>query len=200
MSSCVSAAVGSDSGSGDTMSGNDHPNALRLAESVRRHCGEQEANALAERHSLSKSASAEKKFRWAQGICEDLLAHFDPETVRQIRMDCACGPGLSKCKMLKALYDRCDRPDEFARKVTEMNQGYAVEYDGQAFDLVYPECYCPCVSQVDGNLPEAWCDCTLGYTKRMFDYILAWDVRVELVQSIKTGGTECRVRIFVPEG
>ena len=136
------------------MAGNDHPNALRLAESVRRHCGEAAANALAERHSLSKSASAEKKFRWAQGICEDLLAHFDPETVRQIRMDCACGPGLSKCKKLKALYDWCDRPDEFARKVMEMNQGYAVECDGQAFDLVYPECYCPCVRQVDGNLPE----------------------------------------------
>ena len=182
------------------MSGNDHPNALRLAESVRKHCGEEAADALTERHSLSKSASAARKFQWAQDICDDLQAHFDAETVRQIRMDCACGPGLSKCKKLKAIFDRCDCPEEFARKVTELNQGYAVEYDGRAFHLVYPECYCPCVSRVEGNLPEAWCDCTLGYTKRMFDFILSCDTRVELVHSVKTGGAECRIRILAPEG
>lgn len=181
------------------MAKNDNPNALRLVESISNNCGEDAAATFMKEFSLSKSASIEKKFEWAQNICDYLQEHFDDETVKSIRMDCACGPGLSKCKKLKAIYNKSSNPGEFVDKVNKLNEGYAVEYDGDAFYLIYPECYCPCVKRVDKKLPKIWCYCTLGYTKKMFDFILDCETKVELINSVKMGNENCRIKIMALE-
>lgn len=40
-------------------------------------------------------------------------------------------------------------------------------------------------------IPKQWCYCTLGYTKQLFDYVLSSQVNVELIESIKAGGSRC---------
>ena len=41
-------------------------------------------------HALRFIASIEKKFEWAQNICEFLNDTYDDETIKAVRMDCAC--------------------------------------------------------------------------------------------------------------
>ncbi len=175
---------------------NDNPQALRFLASMAKH-GEQEAGErFAEEHPLGKSADISKRSAWAKALCGYLNDRYDEETVKAIRMDCACGPYAINGK-LKALYEKSDGPADFVKKVNELDPGFSLEYDGTSYYVVYPQCYCSCVKRTDGQLPKAWCYCTLGYSRRMFETILGKETEGELLSSIKAGDTVCRIRITV---
>ena len=86
---------------------------------------------------------------------------------------------------------------DFVKKVNELDPGFSLEYDGTSYYIVYPQCYCSCVKRIDGQLPKAWCYCTLGYSRRMFETILGKEAEGELLSSIKAGDDVCRIRITV---
>lgn len=175
---------------------NDNPQALRFLVSMAKH-GEQAAGErFAEEHPLGKSADISKRSAWAKALCGYLNDRYDEKTVKAIRMDCACGPYAINGK-LKALYEKSDGPADFVKKVNELDQGFSLEYDGTSYYVVYPQCYCSCVKRTDGQLPKAWCYCTLGYSRRMFETILGKETEGELLSSIKAGDTVCRIRITV---
>lgn len=175
---------------------NDNPQALRFLASMAKH-GEQAAGErFAEEHPLGKSADISKRSAWAKDLCGFLNDRYDEETVKAIRMDCACGPYAINGK-LKALYEKSDGPADFVKKVNELDPGFSLEYDGTSYYVVYPQCYCSCVKRTDGQLPKAWCYCTLGYSRRMFETILGKETEGELLSSIKAGDTVCRIRITV---
>ena len=175
---------------------NDNPQALRFLASMAKH-GEQAAGErFAEEHPLGKSADISKRSAWAKALCGYLNDRYDEETVKAIRMDCACGPYAINGK-LKALYEKSDGPADFVKKVNELDPGFSLEYDGTSYYVVYPQCYCSCVKRAEGQLPKAWCYCTLGYSRRMFETILGKETEGELLSSIKAGDTVCRIRITV---
>ena len=175
---------------------NDNPQALRFLASMAKH-GEQAAGEqFAKEHPLGKSADISKRSAWAKALCGYLNDRYDEETVKAIRMDCACGPYAINGK-LKALYEKSDGPADFVKKVNELDPGFSLEYDGTSYYVVYPQCYCSCVKRAEGQLPKAWCYCTLGYSRRMFETILGKETEGELLSSIKAGDTVCRIRITV---
>lgn len=177
------------------MTKNDNPHAIRLYNSVAKHLDEETAEKLTSKISLSKSANVDKRLAWAEKICSDLENAFDENTVKAIRMDCACGPGTGKIDKLKKLYDSCKGLDDFAAKATAQNSGFTLECNNNELILIYPRCYCTCVKGADKAISKTWCYCTLGYTKRMFDGVLGREVNVELLESVKTGGSVCRIKI-----
>lgn len=177
------------------MAKNDNPHAIRLMESIKKHGDEQDIQELETRYPLSKSADFVKKFAWAEQICEFLEEKYDKNTISAIRMDCACDPEYGKGKKIKALYEKELSPELFTEKVNQLKLGYTIEYDGTCYYLIYPQCYCSCVKRVDQPLSNTWCLCTLGYTKRLFEFIFEREVQVELLSSIKTGGNCCKIKI-----
>ena len=176
------------------MAGNDNPQAIRFLESMARHGRQEAGNRFAEEHPLPESADNREAFQWAEDLCAFLNENYDDGTIQTIRMDCACGPEFGK-DQLRELYREARDPYVFAEKTNRLDLGFSLEYDGNAYDMIYPECYCPCVKDTDGQLPRAWCYCTAGYNKRLFEYILDREVRAELISSVKQGDTECRIRI-----
>ena len=173
---------------------NDNPQALRFLASMEKH-GEKEAGEqFAGENPLGKSADIQKRFKWAKALCSFLDERYDEETIRDIRMDCACGP-YAMDRKLKAVYEETKDPAAFVKTVNQQNLGFSLEYDGTSFYLMYPQCYCSCVKRIDEQLPKAWCYCTLGFTRRMFGTILGKEVRVELISSIKLGDAACRIKI-----
>ena len=66
------------------MAKNDNPHALRFLESMKKHDMTEAAERFAEEHPLAKSANIEKKFEWAQKVCEFLTEKFDDDTVKKI--------------------------------------------------------------------------------------------------------------------
>lgn len=176
---------------------NDNPHAVRLYQSISAHVGEDAANRIADKMPLSKSADFQKKFGWAEAVCAELEKEFNDDTVRKIRMDCACGPEMGKLSKLKKVYQSTADLSDFSEKANQLHLGFTVAYeDGELF-LIYPQCYCSCVKRVERPISISWCYCSLGYAKKAFEYVLGRNIEVELIESIKTGGKECRIKIFI---
>ena len=177
------------------MAQNEDPNMIRLMESMEKHGQKEAGEKFLEENPLEDSTDIQGKFAWAQKACAFLEENFDEATVKTIRMDCACGPQIEWIQAVKDVYDNEKDPAAFVEKTNALNLGYWLEYDGTSFYLMYPKCYCEFVNQVEDKLPKAWCYCTLGYTKKMFEYVLGKEVEVELIKSVKMGDQECRIMI-----
>lgn len=177
------------------MSKSDNPHAIRLYDSILKHVDEEAANKIMNKVPLSKSADFNKKFLWAEGICNELEKEFDDDKVKSIRMDCACGPEMGKINKLKKIYQSSSNLEEFVEKANKLNQGFSIQCEDDALFLIYPQCYCSCVKRVDTPISKTWCYCTLGYTKKMFEHVLDRAVAVELMESVKTGGKICIIKI-----
>ena len=110
---------------------NDHPQARRFLDSMEKH-GKQEAGSrFLEENLLTKSANAKRKFQWAKDLCTFLDDPYDDESIKAIRMDCACGPkyGYGGSK-LKAVYEKSRDPYDFVETVNALDLGFSLEYDG----------------------------------------------------------------------
>ena len=180
------------------MAKNDNSHALWFLDSMTKH-GQQEAGQrFAEEHPLEESADFDKEFAWAKHVCAFMEENYDDETVKEIRMDCACGPQYGK-EELRAIYEKEKDPNAFVEKVSSLGLGFWMEYDGTDYYMIYPECYCPCVKDNDELLSKAWCYCTAGYNKRLFEGVFDAEVQAELISSIKMGDDCCRIRIHILE-
>jgi len=173
----------------------DNPHAIRLYNSLTKYTDEQTAERIAYKIPLSKSADINKKFAWAESICDDLQKAFDDNTIKEIRMDCACGPEMGKINKLQKIYQSSANLNEFITKANNLNQGFTMQTENNHLFLIYPQCYCSCVKRIESSISEIWCYCTLGYTKKMFEHILDRSVEVELLESVKTGGKKCVIKI-----
>ena len=79
---------------------------------------------------------------------------------------------MGKGNKIKGIYEKETDPCVFVEKTNKLNHGFSLEYDGEAYYLIYPQCYCSYVKRSPEHLSKAWCYCTLGYRKRMFESCL----------------------------
>jgi hypothetical protein len=144
---------------------------------------------------LSNSATDEDYFKWAENMCSELESKFDDHMIKQIRMGCACGPTQDHMEKLRQLFFATKNVEEFARKYNMGNYGSTIQLEGETIYFSYPACYCSLVNKIDRPISKTFCYCSLGYAKKMFEYALGHKVNVELLESIKTGGSKCLMRI-----
>lgn len=167
----------------------------RLYVSLLNHTDEKTAYDIACRIKLPKNPSDKKKFEWAEDICSKLDNSFDNEKVKQIRMGCCCKPPLDKIKGLKEAYNNSKNLNDYAEKLNTMNPGASFWCDNGALFISYPVCYCSFVRKTDRLLPVSWCYCTLGHAKYVYEYVFECELVAKLIESIKTGGTRCVIKI-----
>lgn len=170
----------------------ENPHAKRLYDSLLTVTSVENAEQIVALSPLPKTPSEKQKEAWAQTVCMELERQFSRETVQKIRSGCACGPSESIVKKLQKLYAQSADRDDFAALCQENGQPVSVE--GNGFLLTYPRCYCPFVKR-GGALPESWCDCTIGFNKRLFEAVLGMPVDAVLLESVKQGGTCCRILV-----
>ena len=65
---------------------------------------------------------------------------------------------------------------------------------GELF-LQFDFCPCPMLAEVERLETAAWCQCTTGYSKVLFEQAFACKVDVELLKSIKMGDSVCLMKI-----
>ena len=173
----------------------DNKHAISLYNSLDKHIGHVAAEDFLEKLPLSKSADYVKKSKWASDVCVYLEEWFAEDEISKIRMECSCRPG-DKAEKVKKLYHTSADYDEFCER---FNKEYAPEnnlsHDGKALYFSYPTCYCSYVKRGTGNITNSWCFCTLGYAEKLFSHALSREVKVELLESVKTGGEKCLMKI-----
>lgn len=175
---------------------NDNAHSLRLVASLREHVGAEAAREFEARLPLSKSADIGKKFAWAEAACAYLEERFDAETIRRVRMDCACNDGKSIAEKLRKYLKKAGSLREFAEDFTAHETFASLTYVSEhELRFCYPECYCACVKRAPGTLSRTWCLCTLGNARMIFRALFQKEVQVALLQSVKSGGEKCEIRV-----
>jgi len=172
-----------------------NPQARRLHESIKKHAGPVAADAFTTAHPLTKSPSRKAAHEWAAAICRDLESSMDTALVQAIRRDCACGPAFGYKDEIRRIYRTSKGRPDFVRRFNEAEFGPVLQLDGEGFLFEYTQCYCSFVKHVESALPASWCACTLGYAETLFSYVLDHKVSAVLLESIKTGGNRCIIRI-----
>lgn len=69
--------------------------------------------------------------------------------------------------------------------------------EGNTIILIFEECSCPMVKEGINN--SYLCNCTVGYTKKLFETLFNKPIKVDLEQSILKGNTICKQRIRIGE-
>lgn len=82
--------------------------------------------------------------------------------------------------------------------------GYLVEYFKSSDPSEKRKLYCHCPRVRDGvgedpQLPETYCYCGAGFYQGIWETILSEPVRVEVLESVMTGGDVCKIAIHLPE-
>lgn len=60
-------------------------------------------------------------------------------------------------------------------------------------------CMCPLVESGPEELSPTYCQCSAGYVKELFGRLTGKSVDVEVLESLRTGGSVCRFKITLPE-
>ncbi len=176
------------------MAKNDNAHALRFYESLSQ-LSEEAAIAFAEEHPLSKSADYEKKFRWAREQCRFLEERFSAEEIAAVRAGCHCEAGSALAKRVKGYLKAAADLAGFAALFNEKEKYVTLEAVPGGLLLIYPQCYCSCVKRMAEPVSRTWCLCTLGHVKSLFFQVLGREVEAELLETIKTGGERCAVKV-----
>ncbi len=178
------------------MAKNDNAHSVRLVESLNRTAGQDTAKEFEEKYPLSKSAGIEKKFEWAKSACGYLEEHFDTDTIIGIRKACRCNDGKSIANKLLKYLNKADSIEDFV-KTFNKNETFAfMEYISDIRILFcYPQCYCACVKRVPRELSKTWCYCTLGNAEGIFSSVFNKEVKVTLLESIKSGADKCVIEV-----
>ncbi len=171
---------------------NDNAHSLRLVESLKNNNCPELAEQLENQYPLSQSASIEKKFEWAQHACEFLEKHLAEEELIKVRKECICNDGKSNAKKMLKYLNKASDTKEFVELFNQNENFASMEYISENKLLFcYPECYCGCVKRIPENLTKTWCYCTIGNAESMFREVFQKDVKVTLIESIKTGAKRC---------
>jgi predicted hydrocarbon binding protein len=138
-----------------------------------------------------------KKYKWACEVCGFLEERFDESTISNIRSTCSCSSGASVAEKMKKYLRSSDTLTEFAGKFNSENTFAQIEVVGGALYYIYPTCYCSLIKRVEQPISKSWCYCTYGYVKSLFENVFEKPVEAKLIESIKTGGTRCAVKVVL---
>lgn len=178
------------------MAKNDNAHSIRVIDSLRRNVGNSKANEFEERYPLSKGANIEKKYEWAKNVCNYLEEHFDTETIINLRKECRCNDGKSIANKILKYLNRENSIEQFVNAFNENETFALLEYiSDNKILFCYPQCYCACIKRVPEEVSRTWCYCTLGNAEGIFKEVFKKDIKVTLLESIKTGGDKCVIEV-----
>jgi hypothetical protein len=143
-------------------------------------------------------AAAQDNAAWVSSTMARLERRFSAPEVKQIRMSCQCGYGMDeKLALVRELAAAASSVEEFAAQDKAKAAGLFCK-DGVLY-LRFLFCPCPMLTDVNRLDTYAWCQCTTGYSKVLFEKAFGCDVDVALLKSIKAGDDICLMKIL-PRG
>ena len=132
------------------------------------------------------------KRAWLTSLMENIGEQFSPEeSIRLMEAngrDCARRGSIQLARTCKG---------DLEKFAETMRQHIGFEIDGDKIHLQYDKCFCHLVAQGPDRLPDAWCHCSVGWVKEMFETVTGKPVKVDLLQSIKRGDPVCKFTVHI---
>ncbi|MDO5521597.1 MAG: DUF6144 family protein [bacterium] len=164
-----------------------------IYESVKDESNEEMASEVV--YGKDESGKSEDNAIWVNSTMKRLESKFDKLTVKKIRMKCQCGYGIDeKIELVKELMKLSSNLEELGNLQKAIDAG--LFYEKGNLYLQFKFCPCPMLADVHKLESDAWCQCTTGYSKVLFEKAFQCKVDVELLESIKMGNKKCLMKII----
>jgi len=148
----------------------------------------------------ARKADKFRKARWMKGAIERMDALVDEPTRIRIleQRGHTCG-WRGRAEKIAKMRTKCSTLELFVEGLKPILAGNGVELDGRTIITSYPRCYCGAVSATKEPISMTYCHCGKGYWMAMFEHVFGKPVKVDILQTVITGGDSCRFAIHVPE-
>jgi hypothetical protein len=154
---------------------------------------------------------AEKAISWIKNMLDNIDAQLDEET--KVKLLNACGKSCYIFAAGVADDAKISKEDADAFIIILENSGFKIERKPDSTIIYYgwqgeqsPQglsskegfCLCPIVESDIPGLSNSYCNCSAGYVKEIFERKTGREVKkVEVLESIKRGGKDCRFRVVL---
>jgi len=181
--------------------------------SVRRYAGgkvEEEVMEGSER--LTSSSASEEFAQWVMAAMERLDDLVDETTRNRIMRHCGHNCSQEYQEVIQFAKDRFqqsrDLSDFLASESKSRFPGTRLWREGDVIYQIYDpasfvepvRCYCCLLKNLpsDERISMTYCHCSEGFIKSYWEEVLGRPVRVEVLESVVSGGKECRFAIHLP--
>ncbi len=164
-------------------------------------------------HGIPAAAfAAEREAFLASASLEEWLAAFHGRKVRELERHAEDGTLWFEQRITPAVVDFVRGNQEILSAVSDGRHLWAtkIPYDPDRFlaskdplEKRRLACHCPlAASSITGTgagVPAAWCACSAGYEKFLFDTVFGEETEAEVTESVLAGDPRCRFRIRIPD-
>lgn len=165
-------------------------------------------------HGIPAAAfAAEREAFLSSASLEDWLAAFHGRKVRELERHAEDGTLWFEQRITPAVLDFVRGNQEILSAVSDGRHLWAtkIPYDPDRFlaskdplERRRLACHCPLaassISETGAGVPAAWCACSAGYEKFLFDTVFGEETEAEVTESVLAGDPRCRFKIRIPEG
>ncbi len=164
-------------------------------------------------HGIPAAAfAAEREAFLASESLEDWLAAFHGRKVRELAKHAEDGTLWFEQRITPAVVDFVRDNQEILSAVSDGRHLWAtkIPYDPDRFlasknplEKRRLACHCPLaassITETGAGVPSAWCACSAGYEKFLFDTVFGEETEAEVTESVLAGDPRCRFRIRIPD-
>jgi hypothetical protein len=164
-------------------------------------------------HGIPAAAfAAEREAFLASDSLESWLAAYHGRKVRELQRHAEDGTLWFEQRITPAVVEFVRGNQELLSAVSDGRHLWAtkIPYDPDRF-LVSKDplekrrlaCHCPLaassITETGAGVPSAWCACSAGYEKFLFDTVFGRETEAEVTESVLAGDPRCRFKIRIPE-
>jgi hypothetical protein len=146
-----------------------------------------------------KATTPMQKARSVYEIMEVLEREVDKETCHAIME--SCGRTCIGASTLKKARQFCEGTLDIKTLLIRLNENHIgggyLRWRDNVIYAAYDRCYCGSVSKTKIPLSDAYCHCSCGWYKQLFETLLETPVEVELLGSIVQGEPRCEFAIRI---
>lgn len=142
-----------------------------------------------------------QKAAWIRQMVQKMEQKCSPRVCRSVMESCGqkcCG--ILTRKAAFSLWKQAASPEEFLLSLNQrkIGGGRLRLTNPNTITGGYDQCFCGQVKQTEEPFPGlAYCQCSAGWYKRLFESVLEKEVKVELLQSIISGSPTCEFLIHI---
>lgn len=166
-----------------------------LREQLDLHVGEEmRKQILPDGETIGSSAKQVKKAEWAQRVMARMDTLLDEPTRIRIRHGCACNVSAKQKQLAKQYRKEYPNLDDYLRALDVTKQFGRIRREGNTLYVEYGwgRCLCGVVEKTTEPVSRTFCECCNGHMHKLYEVVLNHPVTVEMVETISTGGEECR--------
>jgi predicted hydrocarbon binding protein len=134
--------------------------------------------------------------RWIKSLMDGLEAQIGEETRAKILEN--CGRNCISRNFVKKAQTLKKNAKDVNDFLDKLGQSWKhLQRKGNNVYVIYETCYCPLVRGYPEKLSPAFCNCSRGWIKELFESALERPVDVTLEKSIKQGDDTCMLKVHL---